>query len=131
MAPTTDETTEVVPTPDADARKFNNVTKTYERMTYEQLKKVLLPVITDTIIRARNRAQLSGFSLITERFDIQSFRSTEVNDVVHIVKEALALEFGESHEIFTIFYDTNERVASSDFRRSNAQRDLTFMASPL
>lgn len=131
MAHTTDETIEVVPTPKRNAKMTHKFGKPGRRMTYKQLEHVLQPVIAAKFATVHKRAAVRGHKAITGRFDIQSFRSTEVMDVVHIIKEALAVEFGESYQIFTIYYDTNQTVPSSDFRLSNAVRDLTFIASPL
>lgn len=131
MAHPTDETIEVVPTPKRNATMTHKFGKPGRRMTYNQLKHLLQPAITAKFAKARKHAGVHGHKTMTERFDIQSFRSTEVNDVVHILKEALANEFGESYEIFTIYHDTNQTIPSSDFRLSNAERDLTFFVSPL
>lgn len=131
MEPITNETTEVVPTPDIDARKFNNLTKTYERMSYEQLENILRPVITDTIARARSRAQLAGFSGITERFELKAHRSDEVHDCVQIIRQALAVEFEGTHQVFGIYLDTSVEPSPSDYFSSNAKRDFTFVALPL
>jgi spore cortex formation protein SpoVR/YcgB (stage V sporulation) len=128
MAPTNDETievemTEVVATPKRDASWSS------ERISYKELETFMTPTLVSCVATARELAQREGFTDITGRITLEHLRSDEVHDCVSIIKKLLAIEFADTHQVFTIYFD-GHRQSSSEFD-SNANRDLTFTASPL
>lgn len=126
----TGETAEVVPTTEADAEKYNNFTRSYGRMSYDQLERILTPILVASVNSGRARAEREGFTTITGRINLHGYRSVEVKDCIQIIESFLKEEFNGVNRVCIVYHDTNNPSSPSQLFHANAMRDITYATQP-
>jgi hypothetical protein len=116
--------TMVIHTPEEDAMRYNNATKSYERRPSAQLLENARQLGEVEMERARKKAIDHNLSLLSGRFELSRFRSDEVEELVsHLEKyvtQSVRIDPNYGMPVFA-FYEKQTETAVVD-----NVRDLTF-----